>query len=134
MKKSHVCAAVVAMGAIGVSAVAMASPGWAASEPADTSVQACGLAAWGPTVDSNGIHGRAGRGGCASGDTVNYLWARVYRDVNNWPDALRGEAAKKYVTNGYVDVTGACGPHASYYVQASDSRGNAVETPHVFVC
>ncbi len=130
----HVLSAAVAAGTIGIGVVAMASPGWAASGPADMSSQACRLAAWGPTVDAKDIHGRAGRGGCASGNSVNYLWARVYRDINNWPDALRGEAVARHVTNGWVDVSGPCGPRASYYAQASDSRGNAVETRHVFVC
>jgi hypothetical protein len=137
MKMRNVMAGVLAAGAVGAAGVAMASPAWAAeTAPAGgVSAQSCGLAAWGPSVTPDGgIHSRAGRGGCGSDDTVTYLWARVYKYVPYWFDDIYAEAHTTYVSNGWVDAHGHCGPHGTYYAEASDDRGNAVDTNEVDVC
>jgi hypothetical protein len=117
----------IAVAALGAGSAALASPSWGA-EP---QVRACGLSAWEPDA---GLRGRVGRGGCAGDDKVTYLWGRIYRDINNWPDAVHGEKYQTYVANGYFDVAGSCGKRAAYYTEASDSRGNASESGHPWRC
>lgn len=137
MRMRKVMAGALGAGAVIAAGVAMASSAWAAqTAPADgVSVQSCGLAAWGPSVTADdGIHGRAGRGGCGADDVVTYLWARVYKYNPYWWDSVYAEAHTTYVSNGWVDAHGHCGPHGTYYAEASDSRGNAVDTSEVDMC
>lgn len=137
MRMRKLATSALAAAALGSGIAIVASPGWAAADPVasdDVSAQACGVRAWAPTQHGRTLNGRAGRGGCAAGNTVNYLWGRVWRHIPYYPDALHAEKSKRYVTNGYLDARGPCGKRAIYYTQAADSRGNTVESARVTRC
>ncbi len=78
---------------------------------------ACGVRAWAPTESGGTLTGRAGCGGCSN--TTTYLWSRVKRDINNWPDEIHAENYKTYVQNDWVDAKGPCGQGAWYYTSGS---------------
>lgn len=136
MRKVAIAVSAFALGAVGVGIGTVASPAWADDAPsAESAAAGCGVRGYVPTVSGRQIAGRAGRGGCS--DSVLYLWSRVKRDINNWPDATHAESSKNHVVNSYVDARGGCGKRALYYTEASTSGGpfsEYNESPHQWRC
>lgn len=132
--REYVGAALIA-GAMTTGVGALSVPAFAAnpSSDGDMSPMACGVKAYQPTQSGTTLTGRTGRGGCSN--TTTYLWSYVKRDINNWPDATHASNYDTYVTNGWVDARGACGPGARYYTEgAATPLGASDESGHPWRC
>jgi len=118
--------------AVTAGSVAVASPAWAGS---DAGLALCQLHAGKPTVSGSTLHGTGSRSGCS--DTVTYLWVRVYKAIEYWPDAEKAVTGAQYVQNGELTATGACdghGEHYTYTSTATGASGDDVESGRVFLC
>lgn len=118
--------------------VAIASPAWAAAPgTAEAGPAACRLNAKAPSVNRSTmkLSGHGSRTGCS--DTVTYLWVRVYKAIDWWPDAERAVQGQNYVQNGSLTATGACdgrGEHYTHTSTATGASGDSVESGRVVLC
>jgi hypothetical protein len=126
----------LAAGAIAAGSVAMASPAWTAGAGHTTvATTACRLDAKVPSANRSKVTGYGSRRGCS--DTVTYLWVRVYKAIDWWPDSEVAVKGQNYVQNGNLTSTGDCTDRGDYYTQtstATGASGDSVESGRVVLC
>lgn len=108
--------------AFAAGSLAVASPAWGD----DNASRGCGLYADPPKRGGSRIHGEGGRDGCS--DTVTYLWVRIYRVVDHWPDSEIAVTGRQYVQNGKLKPAGPCEGSDSYYTHTSTATGLSGDT------
>lgn len=109
-------------GAFAAGSLAVSSPAWGA----DDMSRGCRLYADPPEKDGSRVRGEGGRDGCS--DTVTYLWVRIYRAIDHWPDSEIAVNGRQYVQNAELTPAGPCeGPH-SYYTHTSTATGLSGDT------
>lgn len=109
-------------GAFAMGSLAVASPAWGAAD----AVRGCGLYAKPPTRDGSQVRGEGGRNECS--DTVTYLWARIYRVIDHWPDAEIAVQGRQYAQNAKLKPAGSCDGADSYYTHTSSATGLSGDT------
>jgi len=126
----------LAASAIAAGGVAMASPAWTAGAGhADVDTAACRLDAKAPSANKSKVTGYGSRRGCS--DTVTYLWVRVYKAIDWWPDSEVAVKGQNYVQNGNLTSTGDCAGRGDHYTQtstATGTSGDSVESGRVVLC
>lgn len=120
--------------AMGTACAAVASPAWA-TEPGTEARQGCGLTASKPLPTRTGLKGVGDRHGCS--DTVTYMWVRVYKAIDFFPDAEKAVNGQQYVQNATITATGPCdgqGEHYTYVSTATGASGDSVESGRKKLC
>lgn len=109
-------------GAFAAGSLAVSSPAWGD----DNASQGCGLYADPPEQDGSRIRGEGGRDGCS--DKVTYLWVRIYRVIDHWPDSEIAVKGRQYVQNKELTPVGSCDGSDDYYTHTSTATGLSGDT------
>jgi hypothetical protein len=120
--------------AMGAACAAIAAPAWAA-EPGAEAKPGCGLTADRPKASGSGLTGYGERHRCS--DTVTYMWVRVYKVIDFWPDAEKAVKGQQYVQNVRFNAAGSCdgrGEHYTHVSTATGGSGDSVESGRVTLC
>jgi len=126
---------VLTAAAVATGSAAISSPSWADGSGASEVKPACRLGADRPTAHGSTLKGVGWRSGCS--DTVTYLWVRVYKVIDFWPDSEKAVNGSQYVQNGNLAATGSCdgrGEHYTHTSTATGVSGDAVESGRVTLC
>lgn len=111
------------LGSVTLGSIALASPGWSAT-------QACGLFANTPTGTADG---KGGRSGCSG--TVGSVTVRVRKDNNNAPDTTLGQTSQTNVVNITLTASGTCSHGAgAYFTETLSSAGHSVQSGRAGLC